>query len=553
MRTAGPISLFLVALGACSPGAGEASLTDAERADAASPPESDAGSPDPAEDAGASPDAAGPTTDDADVRGDAGSPDAAAPAPRVIDVFVAAGPGETFGAQPPGADCSTSACGGGRACDRSLSPPRCVVPPDAWRRGCHADTVSSCSLYRLAVDLDTGAVESVSLALDPRVHLEPGSTSAAFMFPRVSPGGDRIALEVRRVATQTGEIRVCDLSSLECATVSGAAPEGLGRWPSWLGPDELLFAQQRSGMGAAWADVFVVGLRAGATEVERAASTLLGAAGTPAGADTSRFAFEDPHGFVRGGARMVATHGNWPAAPACRDARGLIPSSRSDCVFFPSSVPAVWNIDAGVGLAVSLDMTEIESPWACAHVAVSPDGERLLCTVQETYADPANVAPSDVYGDPYTTPIDSDGDGAEDARVKQYVTFEMTLDEASSRYVSSTGREMFRHLGPAALHAIEPRFEPGACASPTHAAWLHKYTEYCGDSQHVVTTVFCVGPTALGDGSPELPNRVVHSAVYLVDLTDREAPRYTNVTTPIESWLGGEALTGAFATCAALR
>ena len=207
------------------------------------------------------------------------------------------------------------------------------------------------------------------------------------------------------------------------------------------------------------------------------------------------------------------------------------------CVFRPSSVPSVWDVDHGIGYPVDLTMATIESPWACAHVGVSPDGARIACTVQETYADASNVAPEYRYGDPYNVPVDSDRDGTADGIVRQYPTFEFALDPGRNTYVSTTGREMFTHLGPAGLEALDARFDQVACGSATHSTWLHKFTEYCGDSEHIVTTVFCHGPTELGDGAEDLPTKVVHSAVYLIDIRDRAHPRYTALTGAIESTL----------------
>ena len=86
----------------------------------------------------------------------------------------------------------------------------------------------------------------------------------------------------------------------------------------------------------------------------------------------------------------------------------------------------------------------------------------------------------------------------------------------------------------AELEAIEPRFDQGSCSSLTHAIYLHKYTEYCGDAQHIVTAVSCRGPTTLGDDDMDTPNRAVHSAVFLIDVTERDAPVYTNLTRAIQ-------------------
>jgi hypothetical protein len=160
---------------------------------------------------------------------------------------------------------------------------------------------------------------------------------------------------------------------------------------------------------------------------------------------------------------------------------------------------------------------------------------------------------ADRYQYPHTVEIDTDGDGRADRAVKQYVTMEFSPDAAGTTWVSTTGREMFSHLRPAALQALDGRFDQKACSSSRLGSWVHKYTEYCGDAKHAVSTVFCNGATVLGDASEQLPSKVVHSAVFLIDVTEPANPRYTNLTAAVEAHLASqgrpEALMGAFGTC----
>ncbi len=403
----------------------------------------------------------------------------------------------------------------------------------------------------MRVDLDTGLATNVEVFLDPATHLQPASTTASIFHPALSPANDRIAFEYRS-GNSIGEMKVCSLADKKCATVSTGAPNDQGRWGNWLSTNEILFALS-GGTGSAWSDVYRVPLAADGLSPASTPTILLGAAGTPAGVNTSAFAFEDGFAFTKNGTRYVASHGNWPAAPSCHDSNGKATTNRADCVYFPSSVPSVWDIDRGVGYPVKLDMQTIETPWACAHVAMSPDGERLVCTPQETYGDQGKVPSPYVYGYPYSVDVDTDHNGTADHSVKQYVALEFGLDSTQKSYVSTTGREMFTHLRPGALEKLDSRFSQAACGSPTHSIWMHKFTEYCGDSNHIITGVSCAGPTVLGDAYEDLPNKIVYSAVYLIDISDRANPKYTNLTNSIEKRLGElgtpASLMSQFATC----
>jgi hypothetical protein len=436
-----------------------------------------------------------------------------------------------------------------------MSPARCSRPADLWKRACNRDDVHNCKLYRVRVDLDAGQIAEIQLAIDVTVDVSPQSANALMMFPAISPDRQRIAFEYRATGAGTGEIKACTLSDKQCVTASTGLTGGVGRWASWLSNTDLLFSLSGAG-GAGWADVYRVTVAPqGVPQPTSDVSIILGASGVPAQRDTEGHAFEDGFGFTRDGVKHIASHGNYPNAPACRDGSGNVSTNQAQCVYHPSSVPSVWNVDQGIGYPVSLKMTVIEDPWACAHVAASPDGTRVLCTVQETYADPEHMSAELVYGDPYTTLVDANGDAVPETRVKQYVTFEFHFDAGQNAYVSTTGREMFTHHGPAQLEGLDARFKQTACASPTKAIYLHKYTEYCADSNHIVTTVWCQGQTSLGDQEDDYPSQVVHSAVVLIDLTDRSYPKYVNLTAAIESWQGGQSpslanFMGASGTCA---
>ncbi len=378
---------------------------------------------------------------------------------------------------------------------------------DSPARTCHFSRMGtaggeSCSLYRLRLDL------SENRAGDVRTIIR--SDEAGVYEPSISPDGTRVAFV--RASRDGGQVQVRSLTGAVTSfgvTVSDAdarAPQ----FPTWLDTSTVLYSTSDPAARCVtpdgrctsidrWGDIFRVPATGGASTVFRGSG------------ETGGASFKDAR--ISSDGRFVTSHGDTASGSIARDATCPAAGALS-CSDLPTSdkpVPQVSSTEDGRTWWFNLENDEPgrHFPLAgCAHTHLNPSGDTILCTEQKTPELNAPPLTNRIYGVPFDPAAEP---GGTTVKVKP----------------------LFTHKAPEDLWPLAPGQE---CIK-----MLHKYAEFCGDDDHVVTTVSCECDTesCVGQGSATA-SKVMYSRIYLIDITAPESPVYTDLTGAIERAVGVE-------------
>jgi hypothetical protein len=373
--------------------------------------------------------------------------------------------------------------------------------PLAADAGCYftkdAQSAKGCSLYRVAWSVSEGRALGAALVV--------GGDGAGYWLASASPDGAQLVY-ARRDPAGTVDIFVRTLSVDDPtdpgkSVVAAAAPAPrIWTWPHWLDATRLAVSHVATDALCAgptgdcsplerWQAVF---------EIDTAASPLVPP--TPlmgAGADVADFAStEDAYRHPTSG-RYVASHGKEARleAPPTTACLAETPLCQSDITVGPT--PRVVDLETG-----DVWTWELETTWrgaslrvgGCAHLAFSPSGKSLICTIQAT---PETGEQSDLLEIPF------DPSAPPGARIVKVVAAPFVHPPAESLFTLAAGE---------------------ACN-----LYFTKYAEFCGSDDLIVASVACACTTQACTANPAAP-KVIGSRVVLIDRRDPALPVYADLT-----------------------
>ena len=394
-----------------------------------------------------------------------------------------------------------------------LTPAEVIVAAAAQNatQGCYfvgdqQSDARGCALYRLSLSLSTASVTKVERLTDESLGgaWQPSAAGGELAFSRRT--AEAIEVRVRPLAVTD----VGDAGSLLSPTPGG-----------WVWPHLASSGRVRVGRIEAEPPRCTVpsGPAAGScVSVERWSETVetAGPGLSTAVAGDGSFSFEDTWAHPQDDA-IVAGHGKFRWRGSGR------PDCQTSCSDLSSSpLPIVLDTRSGRHQVLLMETTEPSvtdgtlALIGCAHVAWSPNGERLLCTEQGTPELDAAGLSSRIY---VMTP-----DLA-------------ALAAGGSGNTTMAATPLFAHRTAADIFPLQP----GERCDIFH----HKYAEWCGDEQHVVATIGC--GMRMDDGS----TRLLYDRAYLIGLNNPAAPSYTDLTLQLERQTGQAdlSMTSFTATC----
>jgi hypothetical protein len=380
------------------------------------------------------------------------------------------------------------------------------APQGCYFVGDQQSDARGCSLYRLSLSLSTADVSAVSRLTDESLGgaWQPSAAGGELAFARRTAGGI--------------EVRIRSLAVTDSADPGSLLSPSPG---AWVWPHLTSSGRARVGRSQVEPPRCTVpdGPAAGTcVSVERWSETVetAGPGVSTAVAGDGSFSFEDTWAHPQNDA-IVAGHGKFRWSGAGR------PDCATSCSELSSSpLPILLDTRTGLHQVLLLEAQEpalggVTLPLVgCAHVAWSPNGERLLCTEQGTPGLSAAGLSSRIY---VTTPD----------------LAALAAGTSGNRPIPAT--LLFEHREAAALLPLQP--------AERCDIFHHKYAEWCGDEQHVVATIGC-GMKG-DDGTVQL----LHDRVFLIAMHDPAAPSYTDLTAQLERKTGQpqSSLTAFTATC----
>ena len=428
---------------------------------------------------------------------------------ETMDVFL--GSGTSVGAwmctvQPSDGTDSGSASSASFDVERVYGSQRVILSAGSLEH-CWRYDPSRCSLQDIVVDIDAETIiDNGTIA----------NTMGA-ISPSISPDGMRLVYD------STASIGGVTVNVLDFT--SGARMYmGVGNKPSWMNNETVMYGTDNLSDGleesTRWIDVAkqsvpetasLSGQNVAGTPVIR----ILGADNTETGFDSYDCNGEDPYPLA-GRPGWVATHSvpwRFPNPPngsfephTCPWLLGLNPySDLKDprAVVFDSNATS-WEE------GVSWEYVDVDSVGitGCAHLAISPSGNRLLCTNQPTVTyltDPVDgtvTERNDMYGFHY------------DAGV----------------WVPDRGTEpMFEHPLPKGLEDAELIWQTGLSCHVMRV----KQGSFCGHDDIIAADIYCED-TTISASSPQ----AVYARVVLIDIQDPENPRIIDLTSKLEDARG---------------
>lgn len=379
---------------------------------------------------------------------------------------------------------------------------------------CHFSGLSSsaatCEIYRVSYDRSSRQVVD---------HAKVVGDGINGWMPAISPDGERLAYgryqggqgclayikSVDDPAGEAGEAVMC----------SGMEMPEFWSYPSWLSASALLVShpetppQCLSPDGKCmpverWMSTYKVSLQG---DRATTATKLLGAG------ETARLSIEDTWVNPRD-RNLVAGHGRFARsgtkAPTCGGGSGL---PCTDVALTP--YPFVVDVSTGEYWIFQLRTTEAEYARSgkpldlagCAHLAWSPQGDRLLCTEQSTEEMSAQGDNSRLYS----------------------FSFDRNRDKAGQINTKDVS-PMFSHSEASAVLPLDP--------GQSCSVFYHKYAEFCGDDEHVVASMVCDCDTEACRKASGTQSQVLQAHVYMLDVSNTNMPVYTDLTQQLEERLG---------------
>lgn len=391
--------------------------------------------------------------------------------------------------------------------DATAPPERTILVSVGPRATCWRYEVSGCEIRKLGFNAGTGSITDYGRLVEGTGHI----------YPVLSPDGRRVAFnrltQQRRLA-----LIVKDL-------VSGAEVEmSSGDKPSWLDNDTLVFGSrnvsERADESDRWSDTSQQAVPAtsdlrGSVTNTNPVTIVLGALNRETGMRLYDCAGEDPYP-IAGRPGWLAIHSSvWRFATR--------PTGTREAHTCPWLVGLDPYIDRKDPRPVLIDTTA--TAWragetfervdvasagitGCAHLSVSPSGQRLVCTNQ-----PEVTVTTDIV------------DGA---RTRWNDLYGFTRD--NKEWTATRGQQpMFAHVAPRDLADAEVLWAP----STSCHVYRTKQADFCSDDNTLVADLYCEDTRR----DPANPDQVFARAV-VVRLENPDVPVYIDLTSRLEDALG---------------
>jgi len=421
---------------------------------------------------------------------------------------------------------------------------------------CNRNNTINCAIYRVTWDLNNEKPLSYKLIYD---HKGEGDLS-----PNPSPDGKYLAFEkycplygrsrdIYTINVEGGDIQhIAGTNGLVTITADSGRKVQKARWPNWRTNSELTFSsdnfEEDDPMAGTshWGDVYSgkISITAGNAVLE---SGEKGFVDLIIGDEFNLmepcekgigdcYPESDPQGYL---VSMIDTYfnptdhniiaGHSKTSKECSQ-------GKEDC----EGVPMVADLSTSppTYVKVSLDTVEKKSNWqnskftdgltSCAHVSWSPDGKYLICTEQHT-TDKSQIGDEEK--------VDQDNIYVFTERLPMLIKTPRG-NFSSSSWMALDGGPLFKHKTPLELYELDNNFKTANHPDPDvdklpgmefcNTKFHHKLAEFCGENRYIVTRVAC-STNQYGES-----NQYLYSRIFLIDINDKENPKYFDVTGALE-------------------
>jgi hypothetical protein len=408
----------------------------------------------------------------------------------------------------------------------------------------HSST-GNCSIYRLTVDVGEWAV------LEHEAIAQPTDSLTAVWQPALNPSGTELAFTKSmpgEVVVNRKSIASGDSADLGSPVTVNTAGFGAWTWPSWATDDQMVVQKTDlmvacregdtttgfcEGYAGRWGNIYAVDLDKTATE---SATAITGYQGAQYG-----FALNAPSACPKEGqSHIVAAHGAYnhvdiDTYPLC-DGGNLANAVPCDDIHaepmptvYDTQTDDFWQVqlrsahpDVVAAAGQPVDLT------GCAHLAWNPAGTRLMCSEQGTMA--IKQASCDLQN--------------------QIYAFDFDPTAIPARSVAVVEEEpLFKHKTPVEIW--------GEAVGAQCDVFHHKYAQWCGHEDLLVASIVCLAYANPETGteadctSSLTDAQLLGQHVYLIDISDPDAPEYMDLTNELEAALGVDSgtMSSFTATC----